>query len=623
MSFLTPLLLSLAGFAAIPILLHLIRRKRVRILDFPTFRFLKKAAMEQRFHLRLQDQLLMLLRMLILLLLALAFAGPVVQHTLSAETRYLGHENILVVDDSLSMAVVRDGKSLFESAVSTASSLLERQPGMWKVVLASEVMGASDPLKNPVSAAEELQRLLAGQTSPSYRGPMAPVVDKLCSARKPDEPVWLLTDRTSSNWKGWSPLVAKESGGARIEVLQIGEPVTHPNAAIRDLTLLNEPLFENEPALLSVAYEVFGASGPRPLGVQAGWRGRDQAASGSIATFSIPESDAGQGSIESLLESAGQVASVTAQLQFPEGVADPLPQDDFMQIQPKSLSGIKVQLLTSDTEWRNLLQAGLTGFDVEVADSLQPPPPGTTDATLHILMLDSEIPAPEWGEMLRTKVQAGAGLVVFYDQPADGVRLASWLRWWQSWGVTGKADAVPQGDIRFVEGVDPWFACSLDQTSRDPNWAQSGFPLFRIDDWETDLAAQTPSKAEFPLLQTHRVGQGMVVSWTVPLSLQTSSLILSHGWVPLLSQIVKRPLVDPEKTGMGAERPDWVNESALFPLSQEEIDRLEQQGCSFSEAAETIKEIETLPRTQQDWTVVILLLCLGLALLEIGLSNYL
>ena len=34
MSFLAPFLLALSGFAVIPILLHLIRRKRIRILDF-------------------------------------------------------------------------------------------------------------------------------------------------------------------------------------------------------------------------------------------------------------------------------------------------------------------------------------------------------------------------------------------------------------------------------------------------------------------------------------------------------------------------------------------------------------------------------------------------------------
>src|SRR5690606_8073034 len=53
MSVLASFLIALSAFAAISLVLLLIRRKRVHILDLPTYRFVKKAAMEQRLHLRL------------------------------------------------------------------------------------------------------------------------------------------------------------------------------------------------------------------------------------------------------------------------------------------------------------------------------------------------------------------------------------------------------------------------------------------------------------------------------------------------------------------------------------------------------------------------------------------
>lgn len=55
MSLLAPLLLALSAFAAIPILLHLIRRKRVRVLELPTFQYLRRVAEQQRVRFRFQD----------------------------------------------------------------------------------------------------------------------------------------------------------------------------------------------------------------------------------------------------------------------------------------------------------------------------------------------------------------------------------------------------------------------------------------------------------------------------------------------------------------------------------------------------------------------------------------
>ncbi len=621
MSFLTPILLTLAGFAAIPVLLHLIRRKRVRILDFPTFRLLKKAAMEQRFHLRLQDQLLMFLRMLILLLLAVAFAGPSVKKSFPENTRYLGSTNILVVDDSLSMSVIQNGTSLYDSALEVATTLLERQPGTWKVVFASEVMSASDPLRWPLSDRDSFQQKVSSHGLPVFRGPMAGVVEKLTSTKKTDELIWLLTDRTSSNWSKWTSSPLEDTDRIHAEVLQIGENVTAANAAITRFSLLNEPLYEEEPASLSVAYEVFGATGPFPLGVRLGWREGNIIRHG--ASLPITESNVRQGTLETLIESAGQVSSVSAHLWFPGGISDPLPLDDTVVRQPRSLNQVKVQVLAARDEWLNLLKASLVGFDVQVADFLQPPPPSTTDMSVHVVVLGAEPVSPGWGEILSAKVQSGAGLVVFYDQASDGVRLQTWSDWWQSWDSTGLAETIPAGDMKLLGGADAWFFQGLDVTARDVTWAQDGFNLFHLNHWDTELAVKASSDTEFPLFQSRRFGQGFVANWTVPLSLKNTSLVLTNGWVPLLSQVVKCSISDSEKADLQADQMGWVNESDLSPLSTREKDQLGVKGLVFSDAMETLREIETLPRSQQDWTLVVLLLCLGLALFEIGLSNYL
>ena len=76
MSFLAPFYLLLAGAAAVPLLLHLLRRHIATRVDFPAARYLARAEQEHSRSLRLRNLLLMLLRVLLVLALTMAAARP-------------------------------------------------------------------------------------------------------------------------------------------------------------------------------------------------------------------------------------------------------------------------------------------------------------------------------------------------------------------------------------------------------------------------------------------------------------------------------------------------------------------------------------------------------------------
>jgi hypothetical protein len=76
MGLLNPLLLLLAGAAAVPLLLHLLQRHQGPRVVFPALRYLRRAEKESARRIRLRQILLMLLRMAAVLLLALAAARP-------------------------------------------------------------------------------------------------------------------------------------------------------------------------------------------------------------------------------------------------------------------------------------------------------------------------------------------------------------------------------------------------------------------------------------------------------------------------------------------------------------------------------------------------------------------
>src|SRR5687768_12843809 len=99
MQFLAPIWLALAGAAAVPLLLHLLRRRIGARVEFPAARYLARAEQENSAKLRLRNWLLMALRVLAILLIALAAARPV------ANLRTASHAPTalaVVLDNSLS-----------------------------------------------------------------------------------------------------------------------------------------------------------------------------------------------------------------------------------------------------------------------------------------------------------------------------------------------------------------------------------------------------------------------------------------------------------------------------------------------------------------------------------------
>ncbi|HKS07830.1 MAG TPA: BatA and WFA domain-containing protein [Gemmatimonadaceae bacterium] len=121
MSFLAPLWLALSAAASIPIILHLLKRRRGVQVEFPAVRFLLRAEREHRRELRLRNLALMVLRVLIVFCIALAAARPL------GRTGGAGHAPTalaVVVDNSLSTSALRGATSALETLQRAASDIL-------------------------------------------------------------------------------------------------------------------------------------------------------------------------------------------------------------------------------------------------------------------------------------------------------------------------------------------------------------------------------------------------------------------------------------------------------------------------------------------------------------------
>ena len=126
MGFLNNIILLFAAFAAVPILIHLLNRQRVRTVYFSSLRYLKNLQKTRMRRLKIKQLLLLLLRMLIVILVVAAFARPTIR---SGYTAGLGAaaktSAVIMLDNSLSMSAETRNGSLFEQGRDFAAELLQ------------------------------------------------------------------------------------------------------------------------------------------------------------------------------------------------------------------------------------------------------------------------------------------------------------------------------------------------------------------------------------------------------------------------------------------------------------------------------------------------------------------
>ena len=108
--------------AAIPLILHLLNRRRRHIIEFSTLRFLKQLEKREMNRLRLKRLLLLLIRTLIVISIVLAFSRPTIRGYLPGAE--LSTSAVILIDNSLSMQINDEGTVLFDKSIQAAKEML-------------------------------------------------------------------------------------------------------------------------------------------------------------------------------------------------------------------------------------------------------------------------------------------------------------------------------------------------------------------------------------------------------------------------------------------------------------------------------------------------------------------
>jgi hypothetical protein len=206
-----------AGAVAIPIIIHLLNRRRFRIVTWAAMRFLLNAERKNSRRMRLEQIILLAVRCLLvgLLVLAMASVMPWAETVwanifpssfATAGPNSLRTHKILVIDGSFSMAMRPEDESYFERARALANQIVEESPrgdGFSVVLMAAPARRiVSEASEDASKVGAEIQNLKLPHGNADVGSALTVIEDLL--RHSPDKfvekEVYFLTDLQRSTW---------------------------------------------------------------------------------------------------------------------------------------------------------------------------------------------------------------------------------------------------------------------------------------------------------------------------------------------------------------------------------------------------------------------------------------
>ena len=206
MSFFAPWMLLGLAAAAAPVILHILRRRTADRVPWGAWMFLADSLRRRRRRLVLEDVVLLVLRTLVLVLAAIAFARPFLPELHCFGGAGMDKDVVLVVDASASMKLSDpSGRTAFDRAIEEARSLVEDSP---KGTAFGIVVGEGTPViltPSPISAKREVLELLdslkPGDDAMDAPRSLAAAGEVLVGGANPAKEVVVLGDGQAYGWR--------------------------------------------------------------------------------------------------------------------------------------------------------------------------------------------------------------------------------------------------------------------------------------------------------------------------------------------------------------------------------------------------------------------------------------
>jgi hypothetical protein len=248
--------------AAGPLIIHLLNRRRFRVVHWAAMDFLRQAFERQRRILRLRDLLLLLLRTAAVLLVGLALAQPFFSRGQEAYDGSAPLHCVLVIDNSLSMSYETLEGTLLDEAKQRARQLIERLPADSRasvIPLCGSRWGSSPDALAKDDALLAIQQIEIVDRAASVQQ-MVNEARRACQTEPQlAKRVVFFSDQQASNWAGLSVDSLEEL--PVLQIIEIG-PRVRENTWISDFRLQDGVADIETPAVFQVELKHLGR-GPR------------------------------------------------------------------------------------------------------------------------------------------------------------------------------------------------------------------------------------------------------------------------------------------------------------------------------------------------------------------------
>jgi hypothetical protein len=248
LEFANPALLGGLAAASIPIVIHLLNRRKFREMRWAAMQFLLAAIRKNQRRIRIEQWILLAIRTLLIVLVVAAMAKPFLEAFGNVIAGGRTHR-VLVLDNSLSMGYTTAGTSRFDQAKAVATQIVkDSRPGDAVSLI---LMGApphvviSDPLPNLSEVQKEIQELTLSHGATDLPATFEKIESVLDVSTIPQKEIVFLTDLQTTSWRrkdagekdGMARVLAKLAARRpRSVVIDLGKTES-PNRAITDLRI--------------------------------------------------------------------------------------------------------------------------------------------------------------------------------------------------------------------------------------------------------------------------------------------------------------------------------------------------------------------------------------------------
>ena len=226
------------ALAALPVILHLFMKQTPKRIVFPALQLIRERQKRSRKKLKVKNWLLLLARMALVALMALALARPSLYSQTSLGDREVPTAIALVFDTSLSMGYMeKPDKSLLDEARERAFEILKKTPDSSLIFVVDSAEPGVPVARTPASARKQIEGLALHAANRPLNAALGQAYAAVVDCDRPRHEVYVLTDLARSAWNPTIPvegldLLPKVKLGVATYVLRLTPQEVHDVAVV-------------------------------------------------------------------------------------------------------------------------------------------------------------------------------------------------------------------------------------------------------------------------------------------------------------------------------------------------------------------------------------------------------